>query len=451
MNKSLVASSYLKVEPHFDENHLNFDNCITFNYHSTNSKLTVTQLNSKYTIDFSAGKSPQNGKICQSWFALEIASVKTFYFQLPDNVITNIDHSYFTILSSNWETLYHPLTKGTRKDVNDKTQNTVEWQNYFFEKPDGFNLDKHNEIEYIIKDLQTLKTKSSHHISKLRTRWIKAIPSRQNEVRLTLNPSGDYQKEFLAIDLSVISSTKGTLFKKPISDLILSNSSIIKLKFSEIVDSYYLTFVYNIDLSKVTNENSASVKFSNITINDACIDEQTNKEEVCNYVGTCKAIYNEFKPVCECNPGFNGPSCTTTDYCTKLNSLNVSNSETCKKAGNLKCINKEKLSTFLCECNVKLNETWNAITSSCMKPFPTCGEQEELKIENGQPVCRCVEGMISYNGVCVEYDVCNEDYRKINREKIIKPCATERAECKRKNKNDFECLCKTGYYNEFGK
>ena len=109
------------------------------------------------------------------------------------------------------------------------------------------------------------------------------------------------------------------------------------------------------------------------------------------------------------------------------------------------------------DCNAFLNYLINSITNSnthsCISTTLECGANEQIQILNGKTKCACASGYIRLKDgeACIDYDPCTEDHRKAKKINL-KTCQNANAECKKKDNdsNDFECECKSGFYNEFG-
>lgn len=449
-----------------NETHSNeVDYCLQFKFSSKSKKSAIRVTfnpKSKYNIDFLANqvlKNTQNHIVCQSWFSPNFASVNELYFCFEDSLkAVDLDTNYIEILPNpKWDSEIVSLESGITRKKLDQT----EWRKLFMDIPTvenvNFKLDTYGQVEYLISNLQTLKTGSNHLVSsKLQTRWIKSMNKLKDQLYLTLSPSGDaYRKQFLNVSITV-SSEDGPIFTSNLNNFDFSNKNELFLfNLTQSVTYYQLTFTFDLDLTKVTTETSASIKFTDISINDACssnLNSQNNNS--CSSHGSCvTANYHNFTNSCKCNPGFSGSTCSKMDYCTALNEdTNIPNSQACK---GLKCISNLELKTFTCECLT--DRSWNSVTGSCLATkMEDCGENEVRELgKSGSSTCVCQKGFIRFNKTCTSYDVCNEDHRKANKEAITKPCADVNAECKPKQQNDvgktdYECICKAEFYNEFG-
>ena len=86
--------------------------------------------------------------------------------------------------------------------------------------------------------------------------------------------------------------------------------------------------------------------------------------------------------------------------------------------------------------------------------IPYCKENQQV-ICNDKGLdckCKCKNGYVEISDKCQEYNPCNGEHRKLKGQDNPQMCPKE-TECKiiGTNNDDFECLCKSGFFNEVGK
>jgi len=126
------------------------------------------------------------------------------------------------------------------------------------------------------------------------------------------------------------------------------------------VEFFELTFKIVLNLTKVKNENSFNLTFTNFTINDPCLDEHYQLRE-CENEGIIKRNYTKFTCDCHCRDGFYGRHCEKINYCfQKMNGKGaITGNELCKQQKMI-CNNIKELKSWECKCNDE-DDKWDQL------------------------------------------------------------------------------------------
>ena len=72
----------------------------------------------------------------------------------------------------------------------------------------------------------------------------------------------------------------------------------------------------------------------------------------------------------------------------------------------------------------------------------------------GQGHCECLPGYVKISGKCEQYNACDSKHREAHKDPSKETCEDKEADCRVVAwpvETQFECICKKGFFNEFGK
>lgn len=449
-------TNYLQISrPKSVDLKLNF--CIQFYYQAKEIPLMVSS--SKNEKDFfqvkftkNTQKDVQKGLVCASHLNPNVTNVKSLFFRFLKSPLNNKIH-----LLQDLKMLQIPasdsslLTEGIYMFQLSTTQ-------FWDFNPHWISFNSlNNSIKFEANELQARKMLDSDDIivTTISSKWIPAIPE-NSQFRLTVTPEiFPNDVDLYNITFIVSSPNKNAIIKKSLLEINPKAINIFQIPFS--IKEYQLTIEIQLDPKKVCHQDSSTITFSRLTINDLCLTNTTELNS-CTEHGQCIRDYNSFSSTCKCSPGYLSSDCSEIDFC-KTNLVDFetksryTNSERFCKGRH--CTSISALESFSCECESK--ETWDYVNRRCTPQVVDCLENQVFTIsELGKGSCSCIESFImnSTSKVCVPVDVCIENHRKFLSLAPTRPCEDLNAKCTTKRTlsfPDYECICNEGYSSEFGK
>lgn len=173
-----------------------------------------------------------------------------------------------------------------------------------------------------LDQLQAMKLDHESHIVDLSTVWFDAQKNTETNEKvlgLRLTPSGDYKTNYLTTEAFMSSPThqsfgdsyfRYTFPKENMSHLDFFNCSE-RFALCREAEYFKLTFRFYINLENAVEKSvqQINIRYSNVSINEPCVDPVTGLEEKCNGHGLCVPYIPDFSSQCFCHSGFTGKQC----------------------------------------------------------------------------------------------------------------------------------------------